>query len=188
MIIKNTKFNNKGFYHYITDMIAVSFLVILYCSAILFMYEVSILAIITIVLGIIISIVVLIIITNKFKRKKKLSDIKTIEIKNNRIKIYFENETYIEYNYSDIKQTNICIEVNETHRPFRALCYTSIGNIAISFLFNDGNLWKLNVFYDIPKKSLNTIKYILKELKNYNINLKYEGNGDASKIQQEIYQ
>ena len=188
MIIKNAEFNNKGFYNYITDIIAVLFIVVLYCSAILFMFEVSILAIITIALGIIISIVALCIITNKFKRKKKLSDIKTIEIKNNIIKICFENETCIEYNYNDIKQTNICIEVNVTHRQFRAISYVSIGNIAISFLFNDGNLWKLNVFYDGIKKSLDTIKYILKELKNYNINLKYEGNGDASKIQQEINQ
>lgn len=156
-----------------------------------FVIIISILATLSLKLNII-SIIILFLwlvisgfITYRNIKKGKISkvidnDIKSLDIKNGTIRFNMVDKTTVNYLYKSIERINISIETGICTPGYS----TTIQNATLEFLFDDGITKQINLFYYSRAIFLNRIKYILKELKNYNINISYHGSGNISDIKE----
>lgn len=115
-------------------------------------------------------------------------NIKSVNIKNGILQFNMIDKSSIKYSYQKIKEINI--DVNTKTGNISSVrtggTWTMICNTKVQFLFNDESTRTINMYYSSRIKSLNKIKWILKEFKNYNINISYQGSGDIEDIKDQI--
>ena len=162
-----------------------------------FVFIVSLISIIilkNIIATIILSIWIIIsaVIAYKNIKKGELSDvydsnIKNIDIKNNRILFNMADGNVENYSYQKIKQADINIEICETHDPYHPSShFTTIKNVTMVFSFENETTKQVNIFCFTRPGFINTLKYILKELRECNINITYQGQGNIADIKDHI--
>ena len=115
-------------------------------------------------------------------------NIESVNIKNGVIQFNMIDKSNIKHSYQDIKEINIDVNVGTGQvRTVRAPgTWTIIRNTTLQFLFNDKSTKTINMYYSSRITSLNKIKWILKEFKNYNINTSYQGSGDIADIKDQL--